>query len=266
MEADRFIQPLPDYLTCPVCLEAAWEPWLSCAAEHLLCTACWSNVYYSPRQECPECRAPLLLPSKRSEVTRRALDSLRIRCKEPRCKWNGTITQESEHRTNTCNFRLVECADCRQEYVNADQAQHQAVCPEACTVTPGCPTRTTLPNRPPHEKECAKVHHRVCNLEKELETVNGKLNRLKLAASFSSSSGAASTSGSHSSSRSSLLGPFSPKRRTRASQRNLVDLTGSEDEAARFAAPSESPEDGNSVSNSLEQQTTQPKRKRKKRD
>ncbi|GAA6041252.1 hypothetical protein JCM8097_001298 [Rhodosporidiobolus ruineniae] len=211
MEADRFLQPLPDYLTCPVCLEAAWEPYIVCPSEHVLCTSCCLAIMQTTQPACPVCRLPMLNPAKSSLAFTRALDSLQIRCKDGRCKWTGTISDEQSHRQLTCPFRLVECADCAEQYVYADEAKHRSTCPDVyvqcsrggyrcgrveggglflrknqkqhdeqcanwrCTVTPGCPTRSTRLNLPVHEAECGKVHRRVTDLEDELGVLRSKL-------------------------------------------------------------------------------------------
>ncbi|GAA5903496.1 hypothetical protein JCM6882_006564 [Rhodosporidiobolus microsporus] len=212
MEADRFVQDLPEYLTCSVCLESAWRPVLVCAAEHILCEKCHAGmVRASARPACPQCRLPFLVPARFSQHLTRALDSLKIRCKDGRCRWTGTISEEGKHRASQCNYRLVKCPECAVEYAFQDRSLHLDRCPNAyiqcerggadcgsitgnglfmrknknhhdqlcasyrCTATVGCYTRTTRKNLATHESQCAALSRKLSDLKAELESAKVEL-------------------------------------------------------------------------------------------
>ncbi|BGP13149.1 hypothetical protein JCM10213_000273 [Rhodosporidiobolus nylandii] len=217
VDVDRFVLGgggFPEYLRCPVCLEAAWEPTLACAAqEHILCGDCWLDLTAATPQNprCPTCRAPLRRPAKVSLATKRALDSLKIRCKDSRCSWTGSLSDEEQHRTRQCDFRRVLCGDCGAEHAHADRDAHTLCCPSKfvecprggpdcgwktgsglfmrkdwneheaectswpCTVTLACSTRTTRFHLPAHEAQCADVQRRFAVVEAQLANKKNSL-------------------------------------------------------------------------------------------
>ncbi|GAA6005261.1 hypothetical protein JCM10207_002917 [Rhodosporidiobolus poonsookiae] len=204
MDLERFVDPLPEYLHCPICLEAAYVPIVVCPQEHVVCQACYANLLHSPpnRQSCPTCRHPCTY--RNSPAFKRAIESFKIRCKERRCKWTGFIGDEAGHIANQCNYRPMLCGDCGKEHTLADEERHRADCPNVylscvrggadcggvtgggvfmrknaakhdatcsnyrCTVTPACYTRTTRKNLPVHEAQCADAQRRIKTLEAEL--------------------------------------------------------------------------------------------------
>lgn len=77
---ERFTVPLPEYLRCPICLEAAYPPVVVCPNEHLLCAPCIDAHLDAVDDEgdeprCPLCRSPLRDELNVSPAFRRAIDS-----------------------------------------------------------------------------------------------------------------------------------------------------------------------------------------------
>ncbi|GAA6041254.1 hypothetical protein JCM8097_001299 [Rhodosporidiobolus ruineniae] len=209
MDSERFVEPLPDFLTCPGCLDAAWEPHYFCAQEHLCCSACLPDFTASADRSCPFCREPFLPVLKPSPLAKRVLGELKITCVNRACEWVGCLDQDQDHRSKSCEYRQVECVACQQKFTYAHRFQHHGVCPEALLVcprggidcggreegglycrkderehkadcsnwpcsTPGCPTRTTRHNLPGHEEYCSAMHRRFDMLESDLLRLRGK--------------------------------------------------------------------------------------------
>ncbi|GAA6041277.1 hypothetical protein JCM8097_001311 [Rhodosporidiobolus ruineniae] len=218
MEADRFTQPLPDYLTCPVCLEAAWEPFFACESEHTLCEGCFQDSVLSSDM-CPVCREPINSTFKCSPALKRALGNLSVFCQHRGCDWVGPLVEEQMHGTESCQYRKVQCDSCERHYAFADFQKHYDVCPEALLVCPrggidcggredgglfcrkdereheedcsnwpcstlGCPTRTTRRNLPAHEQHCSATLSRLDDSQSDLRTLADELTLVEEEAFF----------------------------------------------------------------------------------
>ncbi|GAA6005255.1 hypothetical protein JCM10207_002915 [Rhodosporidiobolus poonsookiae] len=204
MDLERFVDPLPEFLHCLLCLDAAYQPVVTCSQEHIICQACYEKLRRAANQQqgCPTCRSPCTF--RESPALRRAIESFKIKCKEKRCSWTGSITDEKTHNVKECSYRPVRCLDCGKTHPFADKAHHHSTCPNVriscvrggkdcggvtdggvfrrkdapqhdtvctnfrCAVTPGCPTKTTLANRQAHETHCLDTRRRITTLEAEL--------------------------------------------------------------------------------------------------
>ncbi|BGP37105.1 hypothetical protein JCM10450v2_001013 [Rhodotorula kratochvilovae] len=143
-DLERFTTPLPDYLHCAVCLEAAYPPVPYCTSEHMICMAClwglWDPAEHSdqPRPPCPTCRRPsrdTFCIYVVSPGLQRAIESYGYKCNKRGCTWVGSVGDEAAH-DKTCIGRLESCGYCGERQQKNEMAAHHNVCPE-CPVN--CP-------------------------------------------------------------------------------------------------------------------------------
>ncbi|GAA6005189.1 hypothetical protein JCM10207_002892 [Rhodosporidiobolus poonsookiae] len=197
---DLFVQPLPSYLECTVCLEGLKYPVECCTEAHCLCQGCYDQVMTSYNKACPTCRRPLSKNARPAKTLARILDGLeyadQVLCGwKPRecvarargCLFIGNAVQMDAHKKNECPFATIFCPrGCGKTFVRSTEAGHELICTEwPCRVTDGCPTRTTKKNRDAHEKFCKEAVDRLHEYHNLLEeqvianTANGDATALK---------------------------------------------------------------------------------------
>ncbi|GAA5857703.1 hypothetical protein JCM8547_004336 [Rhodosporidiobolus lusitaniae] len=202
-DLDRFTEDLPDHLTCPVCFEAASDPYTVCGAEHSFCRDCVVELYHSTQPPaaptCPTCRLPF--QPKPSILLKRALDEYKVGCQWDKegCTWIGSLSDAKRHEEQECDHRPVKCNLCSASHKHCKAATHHAVCPNVSLACPrggkdcggiagnglylrrnevghaarcgefichyGCGTRTTSCNLPSHERFCLTMQQLQANYQ-----------------------------------------------------------------------------------------------------
>ncbi|GAA5903498.1 hypothetical protein JCM6882_006565 [Rhodosporidiobolus microsporus] len=217
IDLDRFVGQKPgDQLLCPVCLDAAWLPYIACPV-HLLCSTCAPEVSGMANPACPKCRQPLPAELTVMPFAKCMLEGFTITCRNVAtgCNWTGSISDEGQHATANCLHRLVECALCHQQHTFASTHLHNGLCPEwwldcprggkdcggvvgsgcfkrknetkhdarctmfHCVNFHVCRTRTTKSNMASHENACVALMLDKEEKDDELQIRQREINELK---------------------------------------------------------------------------------------
>ncbi|GAA5892318.1 hypothetical protein JCM8208_001509 [Rhodotorula glutinis] len=196
-DLDRFITKLPDYLRCPVCLDAAYPPVVACSSEHTLCEECAGKLRLAQAPaHCPKCREVMSAQVKISPGLKRLIESYGYRCDKQDCIWVGSVADADAFHRLECSARDVQCTKCYESYPLNRKQQHDDECPGAQVVCPrggpdcggevgggtrirsrmsehtrkctsyqckvdGCTTRTTLNHLAAHENACRALHDKL---------------------------------------------------------------------------------------------------------
>ncbi|BGO88735.1 hypothetical protein NBRC10512_005182 [Rhodotorula toruloides] len=209
-DLDRFVKKVPEYLHCPVCLEAAYPSVLVCWSEHALCATCADRLVKAQSFACPTCRQGMVFPLRPSLLMNRAVEDYKIRCANDGCPWTGSVANDQQHSSG-CQHRKVPCKACKTLYKVSQRTEHLQVCPEQmiecpqggkdcgglkaggmrrrrlmqqhldtecaqwqCSAVPGCRTKTTLANLDEHEQGCRAAYDEILQLKLTIEE-NAKL-------------------------------------------------------------------------------------------
>ncbi|BGO98347.1 hypothetical protein NBRC10513v2_002742 [Rhodotorula toruloides] len=210
VDLERFVKDVPEYLHCPVCLEAACPPILVCWAEHALCETCADRLVKAQSLFCPTCRQGMVFPLRPSLLMKRAVEDYKIQCTNDGCPWTGSVANDQQHSSG-CQHRKVPCKACKTLYKVSQRDAHLQVCPEKmiecpqggkdcgglrsggmrrrrlmqqhlntecaqwqCSAVPGCRTKTTLANLDEHEQGCRAAYDEILQLKLTIEE-NAKL-------------------------------------------------------------------------------------------
>ncbi|GAA5886940.1 hypothetical protein JCM6882_009392 [Rhodosporidiobolus microsporus] len=217
LDLDRFLEELPEYLRCPVCLGAATDPRFVCQHQHVLCAPCFEAVNAVASPTCPQCRFPI--KAVEAHYAQRVLETYRVVCerKAAGCVWTGSVSEEENHRTKQCPYRLVTCPECHArlparllknhlaetcleafvtckrggkdcggwvgsgELKRKDSAYHAERCTEF-SCKHGCGTRTTRRNLEGHEVVCRQQQESKQALQEELRKLKEKYSQRSKAA------------------------------------------------------------------------------------
>ncbi|BGP29242.1 hypothetical protein JCM10296v2_000980 [Rhodotorula toruloides] len=200
-DLDRFVKNVPEYLHCPVCLEAAYPSVLVCWSEHALCATCADRLVKAKSLFCPTCRQGMVFPLRPSLLMKRAVEDYKIRCANDGCPWTGSVANDQQHSSG-CQHRKVPCKACKTLYKLSQRNEHLEVCPEKmiecpqggkdcgglksggmrrrrlmqqhlntesaqwhCFAVPGCRTKTTLANLDEHEQGCRAAYDEILQLK-----------------------------------------------------------------------------------------------------
>ena len=126
-----FVDPIPESLSCPICLLAFRDPHIldCCGAKY--CEPCIGRVK-AAGQPCPLCKQQFTSLVDRNDQ-RRVLN-LKVRCsrKKDGCQWAGEVRHLSDHERNECMWALVECQyHCGERAPRHHLIQHQQdECPQ----------------------------------------------------------------------------------------------------------------------------------------
>ena len=110
----EFVEPLPDELQCPLCLEFLKEPTLTSCCGHHFCSEC-INRAITRSHVCPLCNnqgfQTLLLLDKEKQ---RLVNALKVYCKQKSrgCEWVGELGRLERHldvEEGDCGCVEVEC-------------------------------------------------------------------------------------------------------------------------------------------------------------
>ena len=126
-----FVDGIPDFLSCPVCLLPFRDPHLVSCCGAKYCEPCIGRVK-AAGQPCPLCKQQFVTLLDRS-IQRKVLE-LKVRCsrKKDGCEWEGELRHLSNHEREECVWALVECGyHCGERLPRRQLAEHeQDVCPQ----------------------------------------------------------------------------------------------------------------------------------------
>lgn len=126
---EMFVEPLPEYLKCPVCLCCLTNPYQT-PCGHRFCKDCILPIILSRNALCPVDRTPVdhsnTFPDNAAKLQ---INSLKISCLNGRCEWTGEYSDRQNH-FNKCAYALTPCPLCNVRICKADLDTHKNVCPQ----------------------------------------------------------------------------------------------------------------------------------------
>ena len=132
----KFVQPLPEELTCSICMKVLCEPHLVNCCEQQYCKGCLDK-WRKKNKTCPHCRSTdfssMLLKQKSRKV-----GELKVYClnKQHGCKAELKISECESHLSTTndkgCSYVQLDCPnDCKaKEFRGAMETHTQKKCPK----------------------------------------------------------------------------------------------------------------------------------------
>ncbi len=122
-----FIDRLPDYLRCPVCLCCLTNPYQT-PCGHRFCKDCILPIIHSRNPVCPVDRTPVntnnTFPDNAAKLQ---INGLKTRCLNKGCDWTGEYSDWIAHK---CAYAPVACDYCHILVSTAELNAHKAVCPK----------------------------------------------------------------------------------------------------------------------------------------
>ena len=127
-----FVDPLPDELSCSICLLAFRNPHLLSCCGAKCCEECIDQVRTSDQPTCPLCTQHF--DTMLDRALQRKILNLKVRCpkRNDGCKWEGELRQLDYHEREECDHTLVECPyACGGCISRCQLAEHQkSMCPK----------------------------------------------------------------------------------------------------------------------------------------
>ena len=125
---EMFIDPLPEYLKCPVCLCCLSNPYQT-PCGHRFCKECILPIVHSRSAVCPVDRTTLSTSNTFPDnAVKLQINSLKIRCLHEGCDWTGELSDRATHLTK-CRYALVSCELCQSKVCKAELEAHMRICP-----------------------------------------------------------------------------------------------------------------------------------------
>ncbi|XP_046840042.1 influenza virus NS1A-binding protein homolog B-like [Xenia sp. Carnegie-2017] len=152
-ERRRFVDEIHQRFVCSICLKVFKDP-VQCPNEHYFCHTCIER-YLLASKRCPQCRCLLTRETLRiSRFVREMLNDFDIRCvnvnrgcpdviklhnlkfHEENCGYSPTLCRNEgcneivkrkeieEHEKNRCEFRIIECGQCKKTIVFSFKRSH----------------------------------------------------------------------------------------------------------------------------------------------
>ena len=130
----EFAEPVPESLSCPVCLLPLRDPHLVSCCGAKYCEPCLDRAN-AAEQQCPLCNEEFVSMLDRS-IQKKIL-RLVVYCSMKRngCQWKGELSLLHEHETDECEYLLVECRySCGERVPHCMLAEHEREdCPKRST-------------------------------------------------------------------------------------------------------------------------------------
>ena len=104
-----FVDPVPESLSCAVCLLPFRDPHLVSCCGTKFCAPC-INQLKTAGQPCPICVQEFTSPLDRSY--QRKVLNLKVFCsrKNDSCQWEGELHNLDHHEKEECEWAVVECS------------------------------------------------------------------------------------------------------------------------------------------------------------
>ena len=105
----KFVDPVPESLSCPVCLLPFRDPHLVGCCGRKYCESCIDRVK-TAQQPCPVCKQRFSTLIDR-DYQRKVLN-LKVFCSrhEHGCQWIGELRHLDHHERDECGWAMVECS------------------------------------------------------------------------------------------------------------------------------------------------------------
>ncbi len=132
MDPSLFIDEVPSYFLCSVCLNVVELPVEHTLCDNNFCSNCLSMLI-SRRSCCPLCRGCLKQSNIRPlhRILKVQYDSLKMKCMHANDGCNASFPlSEKERHENECNYHTIECQYCQIRLNANDLSTHEATrCP-----------------------------------------------------------------------------------------------------------------------------------------
>ena len=102
-----FVDPVPESLSCAVCLLPFRDPHLVSCCGRKYCASCIGRVKAAD-QPCPQCEQDFVSMLDR-DYQKKVLN-LQVVCKKNGCQWVGELRHLEEHQGEECEWAVVECS------------------------------------------------------------------------------------------------------------------------------------------------------------
>ncbi len=125
---DLFVEDLPDYLRCSICLSCLQNPYQT-PCGHRFCKDCIIPVMNSPQNLCPQDRTIIDATNTYPDnAVRLQINRLKIKCPKQGCDWVGELSDKPNH-LQKCKFIKQPCDLCGHEVLKAYMDLHVTSCP-----------------------------------------------------------------------------------------------------------------------------------------
>lgn len=155
VDESLFLDVLPDYLKCPICLCCLQSPFQT-PCGHRFCKDCITPVLNTRNNVCPKDRTVIdntnTFPDNAVKLQ---INALRIRCPkhEAGCAWIGELSDKRAH-CQSCDFVEVPCGLCgvtlQKKFIEA----HKALCPKRQLPCEHCHTQFCFSDLSSHYAVC----------------------------------------------------------------------------------------------------------------
>ena len=155
VDEDLFIDVLPDYLKCPICLCCLQAPYQT-PCGHRFCKQCIIPVLNTRNNVCPKDRTVIDVTNTFPDnAVKLQINSLRIKCPKHAsgCPWIGELSDKPSH-LQSCDFVEVPCQLCGVVLQRNRFAAHQGMCPKRQLPCEFCTTQFCFSDLSSHYATC----------------------------------------------------------------------------------------------------------------
>ena len=155
VDEELFVDALPDYLKCPICLCVLQSPFQT-PCGHRFCKDCILPVLKTRNNVCPKDRTVIDATNTFPDnAARLQINSLRIKCPKHAsgCAWVGELSDKAGHE-HSCEFFDVPCKLCGDLFPRAQVSSHEPTCPKRQLPCEYCGVQFRLSDLSPHYKSC----------------------------------------------------------------------------------------------------------------
>ena len=155
IDEELFIDALPDYLKCPICLCCLQSPYQT-PCGHRFCWNCIKPVLKTRNNVCPKDRTVIDATNTFPDnAARLQINSLRIKCPKHTfgCGWVGELSDKAGHE-RACEFFDVPCKLCGAPFPRVRLAAHTTTCPKRRLPCEFCAQQLSFSDLASHHATC----------------------------------------------------------------------------------------------------------------
>ena len=155
MDEELFVDVLPDYLKCPICLCVLQLPFQT-PCGHRFCRDCIQPVLKTRNNVCPKDRTVIDATNTFPDnAARLQINVLMIKCPKHAsgCAWVGELSDKAGHE-QTCQYFDVPCKLCGDLFPRVRLASHEPTCPKRQLPCEYCGVQFRLSDLSPHYTTC----------------------------------------------------------------------------------------------------------------
>lgn len=155
VDEDLFIDVLPEYLKCSICLCCLQAPYQT-PCGHRFCKDCIMPVLNTRNNVCPNDRTVIdTLNTFPDNAVRLQINSLKIKCPKHAsgCVWIGELSDKPAH-IKACDYVEVPCELCGHELQKKQIEAHQGLCPKRQLPCEFCHTQFCFSELSSHYATC----------------------------------------------------------------------------------------------------------------